>query len=206
MNIKSIIKIIIGVFGTILLGAIGSGLWERIIGPLIDSLMKLSINSINFFFITYKDSIYKEASNGFHEFYSLQLWILILMLIPLLYIRLLQTHPENKKRKIELSSSHTPFKLFIISNKGYWSIYSLTLIIIVLIVFNTLRHNYINQTTTYAMTSMEILKPYITENEYLLLRSEYYSMSNALDFEKFYLKLNVLSKKNNLNLHEFKPL
>ncbi len=204
MNTKYYLKIFLGIIGTIFLGAIGSGLWERIISPLIDKVMTLSINGINFFFITYKDSLYKEAANGFHEFYSLQMWILVLMTLPILYIRILQVHPANKvknKRKQE-----TSFKVFINSKKGYWSIYAVTLVLMVTIIFSTLRYRYINDTITYSLTSLEIINPYISKKESMLLRSQYFSIRDTNEFMLFNEKLQNIAKENKLNLHTFRPL
>ncbi len=202
MDLKYYLKIFLGLIGTIFLGAMGSGLWERVFSPLFDKLMELSINSINFFFFTYKDSIYNEVSNGFHEYYSLQLWTLLLLLIPMLYVRILAIHPVQKQEKKNLSF----ITLFLVSKKGYWFIVGITFLVLAIMSFSMLRHKYINSTITYATTSMEILKPYITEQEYILLRSQFFSISNSKQFENFYIKINDLAKKNTLELHDFNPL
>ena len=196
-------KVILGIIGTILLGAIGSGLWERIISPLADEIMKLSINSINFFFTSYKDSIYKEASNGFHELYSLEIYLILLAILPFLYIKLLQKHPSNKKMN---SSEKSTFQVFLLSRNGYFIYYGVTLSVIIFITFSVLRHNYINKTVTYSIKSMEIIKPYISNKKYLLLRSQYFLISNTIEFKEFNKKINDLAKENKLKLHIFKPL
>ena len=204
MNIKYYLRIFAGIIGTIFLGAIGSGLWERVISAFIDKMVTLSINVINFFFITYKDSLYKEASNGFHEFYSLQIWILALLLLPILYVRVLQIHPANKSRNEQKKT--ISFKIFINSKKGYLSIYAVTLVMIVIIIFSTFRYRYINDTVTYSLTSLEIIAPYISKKESLLLRSQYFSITNTKDFMIFNEKVQSIAKENKLNLHTFKPL
>lgn len=44
-TIKKIIKIALGIAATIVLGAIGSGLWERFLGPFLDWLTRQTIGA-----------------------------------------------------------------------------------------------------------------------------------------------------------------
>lgn len=55
---KRTLKVGLTVLGTILLGAIGSGIWARIGDPLANLLTSVLINGINLVFSSYKDSIY----------------------------------------------------------------------------------------------------------------------------------------------------
>ena len=80
-----------GIIGGIFLGALGSGLWEKILSPTLLWLFEKASYLLNSISSNYMDSIYNEASNGFHEYYSfheyLGFWeIVIFFYIYLLYI------------------------------------------------------------------------------------------------------------------------
>lgn len=83
------LKIIVGVIATIILGAIGSGLWERFLGPTLDWLTKASIGTIARGYGSYRDLIYASAAKGFHEAHSLALYTLVIGFLPMAYLLLL---------------------------------------------------------------------------------------------------------------------
>ncbi len=66
MNSKYL-KWIIGVFGTIILGAIGSGLWDLVLKSLWFSMSKFFLEIISSIFSSFKSATYKDISKGFHE-------------------------------------------------------------------------------------------------------------------------------------------
>ena len=197
------IKISLGVLGTILLGAIGSGLWERFLSGTVDSVVDLSIVIVSSIFNSYKDGIYETASLGFHESYSLLLIMLFVMLMPLAYLRLLRMHPIEVKRR---RTSENKVGDFIVSEKGYKFIFGLTITVMILCVFIISKISYTNRVVTYSMRSIDIVKPYISNNEYDLLKSQFYQVRNTDDYTMFNDKVKRISNKHNLKLPENEPL
>ncbi|QOY53142.1 hypothetical protein [Candidatus Sulfurimonas baltica] len=63
-----------------------------------------------------------------------------------------------------------------------------------------IQKNYINDIRSYSHRSMEILRPYVSENDYYLMKSEYFQVKSEEDFKKFNLKLTSHASKNNVNL------
>lgn len=47
---------------------------------------------------------------------------------------------------------------------------------------------------------LEIVRPYITDHEYHLLRSEFRLMDNRTDVDNIYKKINTIGNKNNVRL------
>ncbi|QKQ25157.1 hypothetical protein [Candidatus Reidiella endopervernicosa] len=89
MNFKTILKVIVGIIVTIVLGAIGSGVWERILSPALDWIYRFSVGLISKVSIDYKNNIYEAAEMGFHEDFSFRLFLittLLLSLALLLYV------------------------------------------------------------------------------------------------------------------------
>jgi integral membrane sensor domain MASE1 len=200
-QIRKYIKITVGVIGTIVLGAIGSGLWERVVGPFLDWSAKISVGAISWIITSYKDSIYLNAAKGFHEAHSLALYVLVLSLLPIFYLMLLRRHPAKKADKEQDS-----IRDFVRSKKGYWFIYALTFIVIAQVLFSALRLRHVNETITYSLASFEIIRPYVGEDKYLLYRSRYFSMRSANDFYVLQEEISVIAKTYNLPLPVYEPL
>ncbi len=194
---KNWIKITIGIIGTIFLGAIGSGLWERFLSPLADSLVILSVEFVNTIFKSYKDGIYETASLGFHESYSLMLFVIYVMVLPFLYLRLLKTHPATKNESSEYDK-----KLggFLRSEKGYIFLLILTVTVTISSLFIFTKIIYTNQVITYSMRSLDIVKPYIPSEEHNKLVSTFYQVRNTDDFHKFNKIIQEIAEKNSLRL------
>src|SRR5262245_29883165 len=67
MKLHQIRKYILWLLGMVLLGAIGSGAWERILSPLLTYLSGAALRAIGSVSESFKDSIYYDAAEGFHE-------------------------------------------------------------------------------------------------------------------------------------------
>lgn len=197
------IKITLGILGTIFLGAIGSGLWERFLSGFVDSLVGLSIELVSSIFKSYKDGIYETASLGFHETHSLQLLLFVNILLPIAYIRLLQRHPENRKEEGEIDKK---IGSFIKGRYGYTLIKILTLSVMISCLIIASKLSYTNRVVTYSTRSLDIVKPYIPESEYDTLVSYYYQVRNADDYSHFNEKIKKIAKDNSLRLPENAPL
>lgn len=189
--------------GTIFLGAIGSGLWERFLSGFVDSLVSLSIEFVSSIFKSYKDDIYETAALGFHEIHSLQLFLLVVLLLPMAYIRLLQRHPENKKEQSEIDQK---VGSFIKSKYGYIVLNVLTLSVMVSCLFIASKISYTNRVVTYSIRSLDIVKPYILEKEYDKLVSDYYQLRNADDYNKFNEAIKKIAEEHSLRLPKNAPL
>src|SRR5260370_30055063 len=77
-------KVALGFVATILLGALGSGLWELALRPMGLWLGKTIPTAATLGSTAAKDQIYLEAAKGIHEAASLELfWLTILFLVGL---------------------------------------------------------------------------------------------------------------------------
>jgi len=88
------IKISGSVLLVIFLGAIGSGLWERFLSPVIDKLIEVTINGMSCIVSSYRDSIYVTAAEGFHESSAVSLYTVALAILPFLYLTMLLFHRQ----------------------------------------------------------------------------------------------------------------
>ena len=180
-------KRLLSIFGVIILGALGSGLWESVISPFISWLSKKAFYFSKLISSNFTDSVYQSVSNGFYKSPSLQIdnFLSIVLIIVFAYlIKLyvnLQKPPKLKKR---------------------WAFIFWTSIFIGLTssVFSILKTTFITETTAKTLSNIEIISPAIEEKEYRKLKSEFHSMTSEKDYLELQKKIIEIAEKNNLRL------
>lgn len=202
MKKSTFVKIVLGTVLTIILGAIGSGLWERAIGPGFDAVANFVINAISRLVGTYKDSIYADVAKGFHEQSSMFLHILVLSLLPMGYMIILIRHPIRRKKPGE----NNRIRKFVRSQRGYYMLIVITLSIMLTFFLSQFRVTYINKVITFSEQSMHILAPYVSNDEMKDLRATYHLVQNRDDYFAFHKRLLKMSKEAGVKLPKFKPL
>ena len=200
--LKNTLKIVGGVVATIVLGAIGSGLWERFLGPFLDWLTRQTVGVLAWGHASYRDSIYENAAKGFHEVHSLGLYTTFLSLLPIAYLVLLQRHPTERRPERNHSLVHE----FIRSRKGYWFIFVLTMAVFFAVAFIALRLRHINETVTYSLSTFEIVRPYVGELQYTKYRSRFFATRTAAEFDELHAEVVAVAKANNIRLPNYTPL
>ncbi len=202
MKLNKTLKYSLGVIGTLFLGAIGNGLWEGILKPVFHFVGIWTIELMSHIFLNYKDNIYKKASDGFHEFPSLFVMLILILVLVMLYQRLITHHPhvKDKKSKWDIAISN-----FIKSKKGYYFTCFISIFAIAFLYIFIVEYSYVNQIITYSEKSISIVSPYVDEHERLVLKSEFSSIKNAEDFYVFKKNLESIAQNNNLELGEFSP-
>lgn len=198
MTQKTILKIIGGITATIILGAVGSGVWERILSPGLDWLFRCVVDLISNISLNYKNGIYESAAKGFHEDYSLRIFSITLLFISLfLFIYASRKHERINQLIFQPLLNHKKWL--------QWAALIASTAFMYLVLFSVGRHDAINRITTYSMQSMEILRPYIGEQKYLFLKSEYLQIKSADEFIQFNASIVEKAKENSVSLPNFKP-
>lgn len=202
MKDNKIIKYIIGIIVAIFIGAIGSGVWEQLLKPIFRFTSTKIIEIMTYIFKGYRNDIYREASDGFHEQHSLFIMMIITCIVIMIYMKVMKEHPYVKdgKNKIGIKISE-----FIKSRYGYYFVCVLSVTAISFLYISIVRDIYINQIITYSNKSINIVSPYINENERLHLMSDFSSIKNANDFSVFKNKIDAIANSNSLNLVKFIP-
>lgn len=202
-------NILLAVAATLFLGALGSGLWERIGGPLWDFSSKLLIDSINIVFRTYKDSIYQEAAYGFSEKGSTLLYLTFLCLLPGAYFLIIIKHPLLRRDEANREGTQRKggiIRRFFRSKSGLYFFIAITIFVLGNTIVSLMRESYIRGTIIYAHTTIERLAPYIGEEQEKYLISHFRSVREADDYYKFHSRLLKLLKENSLPNYGNKPL
>src|SRR5579863_8528148 len=74
-------KIALGTLGTLLLGALGSGLWELALRPGGQWLGRAFLSLVTFGSRYLKDQVYIEAARGYHEASATESYLLLIVLM-----------------------------------------------------------------------------------------------------------------------------
>src|SRR3990172_1958525 len=67
MTRKSILRTTLAIVGAIVVGALGSGVWQNILGPLLAFLRDWALSIATFGLEAYKDNLYRDVARGFRE-------------------------------------------------------------------------------------------------------------------------------------------
>lgn len=201
------LKVIGGLAAAILIGAIGSGVWEALLKPLLQYGAEVVVGLFAWVSTAFKDSIYREAAEGFHEKHSLTLITFIYGVIAgaitsILFIWPLRGWIKKKIRAkpeaLEAIPEVTTRKLFITA--------VLVLSILALGIFVTARESYVNRIATWSLTSIERLNSSVSPLEYAAFKATYFRVNDANDFYAFHARLKKAAQEKGVELREFDPL
>ena len=199
MTPKTIWNILGGIAATVILGAVGSGVWERLLSPALDWMFRTSVDLVSTVSLRYKNGIYEAAAKGFHEDYSLRIFAIALLFLSLFFlIYAMRKHDGMNQRFIQP----------LLSRKGLaqWIAVVASIAFALMVFYSVARHQATNQITTYSIQSMDILRPYIGEEKYILFRSNFLLIKSADQFERFNLSLIQEAKAGGVSLPDFEPL
>ncbi|WP_440878078.1 hypothetical protein [Vibrio natriegens] len=193
MSIAKIIKYVLGALVTVFLGALGSGLWETAVSPFISYIYRLTNTLIASIYSGYYDSVYNAATSEFSYAYMIKISSLILLVCGAVLL----------SRLFDFQALFS--KLFKVDNRLVGSFLKgqatgIAIASLMVGYFMLVRADSIQIVQSYSHMSMEILRPYVGEQEYRLLKSEYYSVTNEADFKEFNSKIVQFSETFQLKL------
>ena len=226
INRNPTLKWTVSIAGVIILGAIGSGVWQLIGEPLINFVVKITIDSMNFVINNYKDNLYSRASEGLHESAATQTYAIILALPPLLALFYILGEKAGKigvesaekdiseiKEKAEgsiekrLTLLSESIKADEIKIEQSERIMYLTLVVLAVISFNSaIQVSYVNKTITYVENTLDRLSPYVDNKKILGFRAQFREVETANDYYLLYENLEIELDKNGLKPKSDEPL
>jgi hypothetical protein len=187
------IKIIAGILITILLGAIGSGIWERFLSPMVDATYRGTVSLISSVYTGYLDSIYVSAARELPDVYQRKIAFLIIIIVAS-YLIFVSIKHGNWKSPFLNSLGIAASKILPLQGL------LLGVVMLAMSYFGLAKASYSQDIKSYSFHSMEILRPYIGESDYLTLKSEYYRIENSSEFQLFNEKIVDKSKEFKVKL------
>ena len=196
------------VLGTIILGALGSGLWDLFLSDLLNwvgiSSLELASNLISGF----RDGLYDTVSSGavvsLLRLPAVLTAILFVMIPVFLFIRIIiRTITSDTDAPREAGSSELSEEKKSLGNRIRLSLVS---ILVVVYFFEAFQFLYTASAASVIEKSIDILAPHISEEARLVLHANYRSIENAEDYYKLFSELKELEIKYKVKLPEFDPL
>ena len=191
MQARAIPKYIVTGVATVVLGAIGSGVWERLLSPALSLCAEYISSGIASVSSSYSDSLYRRAATFVNVDGSEA--VIGLMALTLSYLLLVQALALITRRgfseQLGRILSVPGGRLSVVINGALF--FTVVFIVVTNEVVRTIQVNSIRQ--------MEILRPYIGEHEYHSLRSTLLQVGGKRDFEVFRQKLVEFSVKHSIS-------
>jgi hypothetical protein len=204
MNLPAKSKIALGVIGSLVAGALGSGLWSWMFEPGLSRLGKGILNLVTFGTSSLKDNVYSTAAQGLHEVPSLHVHLFLITIIVALPVSfsflalfLLRQKSSTAARRRVISTGRLRqlilFYVFFVCVSGSWLFVTFLL------------NNQANLTVTHFQQSLHICRPYMSPDEYIRFESDFAQMRKRDDYLRLSGSLAAIARKNNQTLPKFEP-
>lgn len=222
MQISKWKKISLGIAGTVLLGALGSGCWEIAVKPFGIWLGKLILTAATLGSSSIKDSIYREAAKGVHEASSLHLLFLIVLAItaatigPLAFLagRWQGSRQANrffnKIEDLDVLEQRTAVQTQLDKTKKRFYGVTVAMLAVAFIYATAEFINYLeleqaNMAYTFFEQSIQICKPYLSDKDERMLESRFAGINQRADFIGIIDELKRIASENQRKLPDFNP-
>lgn len=208
---------ILSVIVTILLGAIGSGLWDAALKPISLMLGSKLFTVITFGAKRSRDKIYKGAAMGHHELPSLYILLMLMVLAistltssqvrfyvrlyapEVLTIRLVAECPKENETKYK-ECVRKQVNEILATRVQILSLISIFVVVFIFYRFAAI--NRMNLVATYYEQCIRAVRPFLDEKTFRMIEQQYALMSTKDHYDAIISQLAVLAKDNNSSLPE----
>ncbi|ARP40029.1 hypothetical protein K08M4_33520 [Vibrio syngnathi] len=194
------------IFGVIFLGALGSGFWEYFLKDFCIKVLDLTVTAASYLFSGFADSLYSNIGNGVGGFLPIFTPVIIMVMMILFpWVFTMKLYSVTKQmnvrtKKVDNDKLLKKIRFFKIATP------LLSLLITLMYGHMLFESVYQYKTVHYIERTLEIVRPSVTPQEFLLLRSEYRQINSLEKFEDFYFKVSSVAKENSIELPQFSPL
>lgn len=202
---------------TILLGAVGSGLWDWILKPAASNLSYLLLNITTLGLNKYKNLIYGEISFGLHEKYSIFIFAVVLIILPLFFLMIFammfiyMNHQKmklnyviNKDRSCDTTDADKAFTAIAKAKKEILFAASFCAFGFVFFSINAVQETYVNNAIVYFNRMVTIARPYMGQDKVYMLQSRFAQVGSKNDYEILIEDLRNVCRGHNITYPQFK--
>jgi hypothetical protein len=220
MKISGWKKIALGALGTILLGALGSGLWDAALKPGGQWIGRSILTAATFGSSVVKDAVYREAAKGLHEGSALASYgLLIVYLCGVCGAFTGLIHGKLRSKVDEMLDETDPvvLKQKIISLKRrrailekQFRVVGITTVVSLLLILGIEFTSYLklvqaNLAYTFFAQSMKICRPYIDDHQAQTIESRFASIHGRSDYIAVTNDIRHIADMNRRKLPEYTP-
>jgi hypothetical protein len=204
MQLTNRSKVILGIAGTIVLGAIGSGVWELFFSPVFSWLGRGILTIVTLGLDSVRNAIYAGVAKGHREEASLFVYTFLITMIlvsPFFFVQIWMIIARRKQEKNKTpeqlaKAQRARRRVFIFST------FFLALVASIIYV-RGLMHTYTNAAITHFYQSLTIVLPYISMEEERQFRSDFARIAKKEDYAELMEKLKARADSRNIKLPQF---
>jgi hypothetical protein len=177
MTLRSILKLLGGLLLTVLVGAVGSGVWEKILSPLLQYTSSEVSTALSLISASYADSLYSSAAaypGTGRRGDTASLLFIVLLLAWISW----SLHDKTENRLVRAFSN--AIKMY----KG-WAGAACALIVLMIVIIGNAKLVEVDRIQRENLTKLEVIRPNVGELTYLKLRAEFFGMKTERDFIAF---------------------
>lgn len=195
-------KKILWLAGTLLIGALGSGLWEALIKPGMLWFVTLMLDLGTLGLSSLRDEIYLDVAKGSYDRSGLTLLYFATVLLcailtaPIMFALFFRKLDENGRPTSKLYRAFSNSWAF----SDAWNLFTVPSILAVILFVNLFRVDYTVRAATYVDQLIRITSPYITEQDRLLYQSELSQVSNRDDYVRLVSKVKIVAASHKLRV------
>lgn len=212
---------IFSVLSALVIGALGSGLWDVVFKPMFKKLGEVLFFVLTLGISRAKDSIYKEAAKGIKEqggmyvarnltgimsgFLIASCLVFVQAPERIMEIKNISTACESKSETGEIYSCIDKIrdkKLDKLEDILVFYVPAAVFLAVVLM-YSSLWMGAVHRVVTDYNQYISICRPWISEDEFFRINSNYALMSKKSDFEGILNKLNEIARSNNVELPRY---
>lgn len=188
----------------ILIGAIGSGLWEIFLKDLVFKLGNFFVNVASLIHSGYIDNLYKDVGKNYSYLEIMPSVFLTTLFVFLPAFAIIRTRRFFQKDEVE-EKGNTRFSKFLAyiyqsKRRAYIFILIATIPLSIMYTDMLLRQVSSLSASKHVERILEIVKPYINEQKFDLLRSSFRLVNNKEKLETLITEINMIAKNNNIEL------
>lgn len=206
---KTITKKLISLISVLFIGALGSGLWDIFLKKLFFGIGEIFVKLMSNIYSGYIDSLYKNVGrislSPMELLPSIFITVMIISMpvFSILWINRIYSSKRDYKPNIKTNIDSIITKKIISSKRRvYLLIFFITIPFSVFYTDLLIKELSCMTAKSYIERTTEIIRPYISEQEFLILRSEYRQIDNKNKLQNVINQINKFAVKNRIKLPE----
>lgn len=211
-----ILKWALGVVGAILVGAIGSGVWQSVLGPALHAISRWLLDLASLGLTSYKTNVYRSIAADNQSVVSLigflsSTTVLILTMLVAAMHLLDWTDDESIKRTDpELTVTADALTKGFSADIGWVRLAPQVVVLLVPIilggeVLTFVKLNYVNSADSHYHQVLRVVSPYLNDHERAMVESDFAQVGSREDYIKVLSRLEKLAKDNGRTVPQFDP-
>lgn len=204
-----------GLLGSIVVGAIGSGVWARVGDPLYVHTRDGLLNLATLGLVTLKDALYTDVARGLHERASVRMFATFMFFviyfffgITLASTMLIRRFAGERPSNTDISPEQRAIRIASLEKQVKWSTYVMwPLLLVATIVqgFDIVKLTYTSRAIANYEQLVNLVGPFVSDADIKGFNSQFAQIRSSRDYIVLNDKLTSIANDHSLVLPDFTP-